>query len=591
MEYKELSEVYNEIQSTSKRLEKANIISRFLLKIPDDELDVIVVLLQGKIFRSWEEKKLGVAAKTVVKAINLATGFSLSKIESEWKNTGDLGLVSEQFVKNKEQATLFSEKLSVNKVYKNLEKLAVLEGYGTVDKKVKLIAELLSSASPVEAKYIIRTVLEDLRVGVGRGLMRDAIVWAFFGNKLGLAYDSTANKLSFSDEKRVLFQEHLDAVDYAYNLKNDFSEVIWLAKSHGYEGLLNTDVSIGKPMQSMLFQKAKDIEQAFNSVGSPAAFEYKYDGFRVQIHYNNGEVRLFTRRLENVSRQFPDVIKHINECLRAENCILDAEIVGYNPSTNQYIPFQQVSQRIKRKYDIGVLEKKFPVEVNIFDVMYYNNKLQLETPFNERRRLISEIIDPVERKVVLSRIIVTDKKEDAIKFYNEALDKGEEGVMVKNLDALYQPGSRVGTGVKLKPVMDSLDLVIVNGEWGEGKRANWLTSFTLAALDENNQLKTIGKVSTGLKELESEGVTYSYLTEILKPLIISEKGRKVRLKPKVIVEVNYEEIQKSNVYESGYALRFPRFVRLREERALEDIDNIEQIQKLYKEQRSRDKYA
>lgn len=589
MKYQELAKVYSDIQSTSKRLEKTSVLANFLSKIPDEDINVIVLLMQGRIFHSWEEKKLGVAAKTIVKAINIATGINSAKIEDEWRKTGDLGLVAENLVNKKQQSTLFSQDLEVKKVYSNLARLAELEGSGTIDKKLKLIAELLSSAKPLEARYIIRTALEDLRVGVGEGLVRDAIVWAFFSEKLGIEYDPESNKINFAENKRELYDSYVNALQYAYNLKNDFSEVIKIAKDEGYDGLKDIGITLGKPMKSMLFQKAKDVIEGFKIVGKPAAFEYKYDGFRVQVHFNEGDVKLFTRRLENVSEQFPDVVESVKKQVNAKNCILDTEIVGFNPSTNQYISFQEISQRIKRKYNIRALEKKYPVEVNVFDVMYYNGELQLKKPFHERRKLISEIVEPVERRIVLSRIVVTENKDEANKFYNEALDRGEEGVMIKNLNAPYEPGSRVGNGVKLKPVMDSLDLVIVKAEWGEGKRASWLTSFTLAALDENKQLKPVGRVSTGLKELEGEGMTYSQLTETLRPLIIAEQGRKVRLKPQVIMEVNYEEIQKSSNYESGYALRFPRFIRLRDERAVEDADSIEQIEKLYKSQRNRDK--
>ncbi len=586
MNYIDLANVYEEINSTSKRLEKTQIISNLLKQTPDEELNTIILLLEGKIFHYWQKLKLGVAARTVVKAISVSSGKSGDEIENEWRRTGDLGLVAENFITNKVQTTLFSGKLTVGKVYDNLAKLGSLEGTGTVDRKVKLIAELLTSASPIEAKYITRSVLEDLRVGVGEGLLRDSIVWAFFKEELGLSYDGNENKLILPDDNRESYENRANAVQYAYNIKNDFAEVIKIAKYDGYEGLLNVKIDVGKPLKSMLYQKAKDIDDAFKIVGKPAAFEYKYDGFRVQVHYNKGEVLLFTRRQENVTAQFPDVVESVKGHLKAETAILDTEIVGFNPSTNQYISFQEVSQRIKRKYDIKKLEEKFPVEVNVFDIMYLDGESRLDLPFQQRRRLISDIIEPRERKIVLSRIIVTDQRDEAMDFYNESLDRGEEGVMAKNLDGVYKPGSRVGFGVKLKPVMDSLELVIVSSEWGEGKRANWLTSFTLAVKTEEG-LKEVGKVSTGLKELEGEGMTYRGMTEVLKPLIVSEKGKEVRLKPEIVIEVTYEEIQKSNAYESGYALRFPRFVRVREERSVDDIDNIETLEKLYKKQRNR----
>lgn len=586
MKYFELANIYESIQNTSKRLEKTLLISSLIKKTPDKELNTIFLLLNGKIFHYWQKSKLGVASKTVVKAINVATGIGSEEVEREWKNLGDLGLVAEKFISRKIQTTLFSNELTIEKVYDNLSKLGSLEGIGTVDRKVKLLAELLTSAKPIEARYIARTALEDLRVGVGEGLLRDSIVWAFFKESLGLEYDRENNKLLLPDSNREKYDECVNAVQYAYNIKNDFAEVAKIAKFNGLDGLLNVKVTVGKPMKAMLFQKVKNIEEAFEIVGSPAAFEYKYDGFRVQAHFDKGRVLLFTRRQEDVTEQFPDVVKSIKENINAETAILDTEIVGFNPKTNQYIPFQEISQRIKRKYEIEKLKKQFPVEVNVFDIMFLDGKNKLELPFQKRRRLISEIIEPKERKIVLSRIIVTNNREDATRFYNEALDRGEEGVMAKNLQATYKPGSRVGYGVKIKPVMDSLDLVIVKAEWGEGKRANWLTSFTLATKSEEGFLE-VGKVSTGFKELAGEGLTYNSVTEILKPLIVAENGKEVRLKPEVVIEVSYEEIQKSPTYSSGYALRFPRFLKIRDERAVDDVDDIETIGKLYKRQRNR----
>jgi DNA ligase 1 len=593
MKYLELCELYEKLDSTAKRLEKTQYISELIKKTPKNELNIIMLLLQGRLFPLWEDKKIGVAAKLVLKAINIATGISIDKIEKSWKEVGDLGLVALQHTKGKQQQALFSAELSIKKVYSNLVKLAELEGSGTVDHKVKLIAELLTSAQPIEAKYIIRTVLEDLRVGVGDSSIRDAIVWAYFSEDLKISYDSEKNLIVLPDNKRDEYNRYIEKVQEAYNLTNDLAEVAASISENGLTGIFNMKMAVGKPVKVMLFQKAKDIDDAFSTVGRPAALEFKYDGFRIQIHYKKDDLgkeklNLFTRRLENVTEQFPDILISLKGNINASSAILDAEAVGFDPKSNKYLPFQSISQRIKRKYSITEISEKFPVEVNVFDVLYYNGENTLNMPFHERRKIITSIIEPVERKVVPSRIIVTGKNEEASKFYHEALDKGEEGVMVKNLDGIYKPGARVGYGVKLKPVMESLDLVIVQAEWGEGKRATWLTSFTLACKDENNNLLEIGKVSTGLKELPQEGTTFEQMTELLKPLIRLEKGKTVILKPEAVIEVQYEEIQASPTYSSGFALRFPRFVRLRNmEKSVDDIDDTGRIKELYTKQRGR----
>jgi DNA ligase 1 len=594
MEYIKLVEIYEKIQKTNKRLEKIKIISDFLKEIintdeynDENKLNAVINLIQGKIFQATQEQKLGVSTKTIIKAINLSFGININEIEKLWKKYGDLGLVSEELTKKKRQSTLFTIKLNIFKVYNNLKKLSTIEGLGTTNIKINLISELLTSSSSIESKYITRSILEDLRVGVGEGVIRDSIVWCFFRDELKLGYDYEKNNIILPDNNREEYDKYIKKIQKAYNITNDFCKIIKIIKKEGIIGIDKISITTGKPLKSMLFQKAKNIEDAFKIVGKPAAFEYKYDGFRVQIHYNNNDVQLFSRNLDNITTQFPDAVEYIKKSINAKNAILDAEIVGINQNNNQYMPFQTISQRIKRKNNINEIAKKFPIEINIFDIISLNNESQIDLPFNIRRKNLTKIIEPINRKIVLSRIIITDNVEEANKFYNEALDLGQEGVMVKNLNAVYEPGSRVGYGIKLKPVMDSLDLVIIEAEWGEGKRTNSLTSFTLACINDDGQLLKIGKVSTGLKELESEGVTYSKMTELLTPLIISEKGKNIIVKPKIIIEVSFEEIQKSTTYDSGFALRFPRFIRLREDKGIDEINNLSMIEDLYLNQRNR----
>jgi len=610
MDYATLSYVYEKLSKTSKRLEKTAIVAALLSETKTEEAHKITLLLNGRIFPEWSEEKIGVAAKYAIKAITVATGITADKLEEEFRKTGDLGLVAEKYIAKKKQATLFSHKLSVTKIFANLQKLATVSGEGSVEQKVQLLAELLTSASPVEAKYIIRTALEQMRVGVGQGIIRDAIAWSCFPRFVQL-FDDVKNidesecvkieaieaidkitakeKLFFPTELlgREAYNKLIIALDHAYNMTNDFGQVLALAREKGYKGLLAVTIEPFRPVQVMLYQKAKDIDDAFATVGKPAAFEYKYDGFRIECHIVGDRIKLYTRNFEEVTKQFPDVVDAVRKHVKCENCIFDSEVVGYNPKTTQYVAFQQISQRIRRKYDIEEAVKKLPVEINVFDVLYYNGKSTIDKPFHERRAILNKILHPKERVIVLSRIMVTDKKDEATKFYNESLDKGNEGIMVKNLEAVYKPGSRVGFGVKVKPVMESLDVVIVGADWGEGKRSSWLTSFTVAVRDDEGNLLEIGKVGTGIKELEGEGVTFQYFTGLLREDILEQKGKEVKVRPRVVIEVHYEEIQKSPSYSSGYALRFPRFVRLREDRGVHDCSTLEQVEELYKEQRGR----
>lgn len=588
MKYSRLAELYEKLDKTTKRLEKTYLLSEFLRETPAEDIDKIVLLLQGKVFPPWDERQIGFASKMVLKALEIATGLSRDVIEKTFKKTGDLGTTAEELAGKKHQRTLFSSELTVSKVFDNIRKLTTLTGMGSVDMKVKLVAELLTSAKPGEARYIIRTVLEELRVGLGEGTIRDAIVWAFFGKEIGLEYNKKENNITFPEKNRDKYNYFLQLVQSAYDVANDFSVVAKAAKQSGEKGLKSMELEIGRPVKVMLAQKVADIDEGFERVEKPAAVEFKYDGFRIQIHRIKDRIILFTRRLENVTAQFPDVVQAVREQTQNSSFILDSEAVGYNPKTKKYRPFQDVSQRIKRKYEIEKMAKDFPVEVNVFDILCYRDKSTINIPFEERRKLIEKIVTPKKWSIVLARQVVTDNKKDAEKFYKESLEAGNEGVMMKALKAPYKPGSRVGFMVKLKPTMKELDLVIVGGEWGSGKRAGWLSSFTLACMDEDSgDYLEVGKVGTGIKEKEEEGVSFEQLTQLLKKYIISEKGKEVKIKPAIVVEVTYEEIQKSPTYSSGYALRFPRLTRLRDDRSPEEISTLEMVGEFFKEQKKR----
>ena len=484
MEYAKLARIYGELEKTAKRLGKTYIISEFLKETKTEDVSVIVLLLQGRLFPHWDTREIGVASRIVIKAISLATGIKAEQIENEWRKKGDLGEVAEEFVGKKKQRTLFSRELTIKKVFENLRNLAGLEGIGTVDRKINLIAELLTSAEPIEAKYIIRTILGELRIGVGEGSLRDAIVWAFFGDKIGIKYNKEEKGIEVKD--RGEYNRYAEAVQRAYDVVNDFSAVAELARK-GLKGLEETSLAVGRPVKVMLALKVKDVNEGFERCGKPAEFEYKLDGFRIQAHKKGKEIILFTRRLENVTKQFPEVAEFIKRNVKGDEFIIDSEAVGYSQKTGKYLPFQSISQRIKRKYDIEDMAKKFPVELNIFDILYYNGKNLLNEDFVKRRELLEGIVKQEKKKIVLAKKMVSGDEKEAEKFYKEAVDSGNEGLMVKNLHSPYQPGARVNHMVKLKPTMENLDLVIVGAEWGTGKRATWLSSFVLACADDDGK--------------------------------------------------------------------------------------------------------
>jgi DNA ligase 1 len=558
MDYSKFCDVYEKLESTTKGLEKTKLLSDFLHHIEKDSDSIH--LLRGRIFPDWDARELGISEQLAIKIISRASGIKDREIIEEFKELGDLGKVAESiFKKKKQQTALFSSKLNVDKVLKNLRKIPSIEGKGTVDVKLNLVVEILHSATAKEAKYIIRTVLGDLKIGVGTGILRDAIVEYCF-------------KPKDIQEKK----EYVSIVQEAYDKSADFAEVFEKAL---IGRLKDIALSPGKPVKVMLFPKAKDVDDAFRIIGKPAAFEFKYDGFRVMINKDTkGKIKIFTRRLEEVTKQFPEIIEYVRTNIKGNNFIIDAEAVGYDAATKRYTDFQAISQRIKRKYGIEEMARHFPIELQVFDIIYYNGENLIDKPFIERRKLIEKIVREEPLKISLARQIITDNPSEVEKFYEEALEQNQEGLMGKNLSAVYKPGARIGHAVKLKPEDKDFDLVITGAEWGTGKRAGWLTSYDVACRNDDELLE-IGKVSTGLKELKEEGLSFEEMTEKLKQIIVKEEGRAIKVKPEIIVTVQYQNIQKSPTYSSGFALRFPRIKQIRPDRGIDDIATIDEIEK------------
>ena len=362
-----------------------------------------------------------------------------------------------------------------------------------------------------------------------------------------------------------------------------------LAKNRGIKGLKEAKVHLGRPIQVLLADKSPSLEEAIKEYGKPA-IEVKYDGMRIQIHKNSDIVWLYTRRMENVTKMFPDIVEMVKNNVKAKTCIIEGENLGIDAKTGKPIPFQRLSQRIHRKYDIQKMSKEIPVQVNVFDMLYLEDKMLFDKPFRERRKLLEKVVKEEGGKFQLAEELVTNDIEEARKFYQKSLEMGQEGVMVKNLDAVYQPGKRVAGGwLKVKPIMETLDLVITGAVWGTGKRAGWFGSFLLSCVDSDGNLRECGMMGTGIKEKKASenDVTFMELTEMIKDDVVSEKNNTVSVKPNVVLEVACEEIQKSTNYGSGYALRFPRLVRIRSDRSPSECDSIERIKSLFEVQRGR----
>jgi DNA ligase-1 len=553
MEYQKLTDVYERLEATPSKLEKTEIIAGLLGDTPDELLDIVPSLLMGRIFPDWSQLELGVGPGLLYDSICFIAGVSKEALKGTIRDEGDVGKATEKLLENKVQTSLFAKKLTVREVYEKFEKIAKSSGPKSQDKKKRILSDLLNNAAPGEAKYITRTVLDELRVGVAEGLVRDAVASVFDVPK--------------------------DTVERAYMITNDFGEVAKTAHAEGETGLLSLKMKIGVPLKPMLSQIAPSIEEVLVDI-EEVAFEIKYDGARIQIHRGGGKIRIFSRRLEDVTQNLPDIVECAKKAIK-EDAIVEGEAVAIDPKTRKPRAFQYMLKRFRRKYEVERMAKKIPFETYLFDVLYAHGRSQIDEPFKERRKVLEDIIEPIERKFELAEQRITRDAEEAERFYNESLEMGHEGLMIKNQLASYIPGARVGHMYKIKPVMETLDLVIVGALWGTGKRTGWLSSYVLGAKDEETgEFSEVGRVGTGVTEEQLQE-----FTDVLKPLIEFESGDGVTLKPEVVVEIAFQEIQASPQYDSGFALRFPRVMKVRDDKSPDEADTLERLKGLYEAQR------
>ncbi|MDI6723453.1 MAG: ATP-dependent DNA ligase [Methanobacterium sp.] len=548
MKYKELVEVYEALTSTTKRLEKTTILAEFLKNTEAEILPIVTLLSLGKVFPVWSEKEIGIGLKLLMKAISLVVGVSMDTVEDSVRDKGDIGFAAEALFAKRYQSTLFTRPLTIVKVYKNMTKLAEISGKNAQTRKIRILIELLTSASPAEAKYISRTVVEELRVGIGEGTIKDAVSEAF------------------NVEKEV--------VERALMLTNDPGLVAEVAKEKGEEGLKKLNLIPGKPVKPMLAQLSPGIEVSVEEMGT-AICETKYDGFRVQIHRIGDEIKIFTRRLDNIKNAVPEIVEYVEKYLPSEDLIVEGEIIATKDGNP--ISFQYILQRVRRKYEIERLRLEVPLIMYLFDVLYYKKPL-IDTPFGERRKILESIAKIEPSKFELSNQVIVTKEniEDAQKLFESSIKSGHEGIMIKDPSAPYMPGIRGKKMLKLKAEPETLDLVVVGGTYGRGRRANLIGSYLVAAQDEEGNLKTIAHTATGLDD-----ATLLELSNKVESLIIEKKGRKVKSRPEIILEIAYSEIVKSPEYESGYSLRFPVVKRIRDDKGIDDIDTVNRIESIF----------
>ena len=596
MEFSILAESLNKMESTKKRLELTQFLVELFEKTPHEVISKIVYLIQGKLRPDFEGIELGVSEKLVLRAAKKSLGINENDIIATLNEIGDLGTAISNTLEKKTQTGLFdfgidsdtydeaifdTKANTVERIYEVLWSISQLEGAGKniQDKKINFISSLWNKSKPTEVKFVTKLLLGTLRLGVAENTVMDALAVAFTGEK-----------------------ENRKKLQYAYNVSSDLGNVAETIATKGIEGIEKFEIILFNPIRPMLADRVKSETEAIEKIGNEFAAEYKLDGERVQLHIEGEKVALFSRSLERIESYYPDIIEKIPKNIQADNIILEAEAVAINENTGEFLPFQELMHR-RRKYKIEKAVTEYPISVNFFDVLYCNGKNCTELSYKERREILEKHVKEDEFAKYIPMNIVKNKNEIE-DFMENSINAGSEGLMLKMLDKPYQAGSRGSHWLKLKreyqnELGDSLDLVVIGGYFGKGRRTGNYGTLLLATYDEDEDtFPSICKVGTGFSD-ESLDQLYQILNPKVSikknPRIISEMEADVWFEPELVIEVVASEITLSPIHkaamnairkDAGLALRFPKFTgKIRVEKAVEDASTNEEIITLYKGQK------
>ncbi len=664
MEYSVLAEAYQTIEATTKRLEMTAFLVDLFRKTPPGLIRRLVYLTQGRLYPDFTSIELGVADKLAIRAIAFVTGATEDEVTRRWMKEGDLGLVAEALVAVKKQRTLFSEPLTVERVYSSLQGISGASGAGAQELKMKLIADILHDARPPEAKYIVRTLLGRLRLGVADMTILDALAVTFAPKEVpadgqaaappdvpraaaadspepeppapepatepaperpapGPSGKAAASKARRAERESRAARRATDeatlaaelaarrrnraAVEHAYNLCSDLGEVAERLSTGGMEGVRMIKLEAGRPVRPMLAERLGSMAEILEKLGGKASLEYKYDGMRIQAHVRIGkEVRLYSRQLENVTEQFPDVTANILEAFRSrdfEEAIVDCEAVPFNTETGEFLPFQEVSHRRGRKYGVDEAVEDYPVILMAFDCLQLDGRELIGQPYPERRKALSRIFRPTDR-VRMSESLLTSDLAAAESFFQKALDSGCEGIIAKSVseDSAYRAGARGWQWIKFKrdyksEMEDTADLVPVGAFAGHGKRKGRYGALLMAAYNKDlDRFETVCKLGTGFSDEMLEKMTAE-----LGAQKIPDRHARVEsmmkadywLVPTAVYEVLGAEITLSPVHTAGFgklrsnsglAIRFPRLKQVRSDKRPEDATTVQELVEMYERQ-------
>jgi len=580
MLFSELVEFYERLEATTKRLEMTDILVELFKKTSPEIIDKVVYMTLGELYPPFVGIELGVAEKLALRALKAVSGASEKKIQELYGKLGDIGLTAEKLLLSKAQVTLFTEPLTVERVYSSLEKIARTTGEGAIETKLQILVGILGSAQPKEAKYIMRMVTGTMRLGVADMTILDALAVAYGGSK-----------------------EVREAFERAYNISSDIGLVAKVAAEGGLKAVKEFKIRVGNPIRPMLAERLSTAEEILEKMDGKGLVEFKYDGERMQIHKRSEEIIIFSRRQENITAQYPDVVEYARRCIKANEAIVECEAVAVDPETGDMLPFQELMHR-RRKYDIEKAIEKYPVNLFFFDVLYVDGQDLTSKPLLERRKILENIIE-VNESVALTESKLVENPKELEAFFLRAVESGCEGAIVKSVspESVYKAGARGWLWIKYKrsyvsKMVDTVDLVVVGAFYGRGRRRGKFGALLMAAYNpEEDVFESVCKVGSGFTDED-----LAKLPEMLSPYISKDKPPRVDsnmqpdvwFKPAVVLEIIGDEITLSPIHTccwsrvkegAGLAIRFPRFTgRFRLDKSPEDATTSSEILSMYERQ-------
>ena len=579
MLYSDLAETFDRLESTGSRLEMTSILADFLRRADKGELRSIVYLSQGKLHPDFVPGVLGMADRLVMKAIAKASGNPDEKVEKLTIETGDLGQVAETMISKKKQMALFSEELTVARVVKGLTTIENADGKDSQDTKQKTLAGLLHDSGPLEARYLCRTVTGRMRVGAADMTILDALAEAF------------ASK------------EDRPTIERAFNVTCDIGLVAETIANGGMDAIRAIGVTVGSPVKVMLAERLPSISEVVEKMGGRCAMEYKYDGIRVQAHIGRDSVKLYSRRLEDLTSNFPDIAEALRARCRHGEAIIEGECVAIDPEAGYMLPFQNVTHR-RKKHGMDEAVKEIPVRIFMFDMLYADGKDWTSEPYLDRRAALEDGFE-IGDNVQMTTMRMVGSPEEGEDFFANAIGARCEGIMAKSVapDSVYRAGSRGFLWIKYKKdyqqaLTDSFDLAVVGAFYGMGKRAGRYGALLMAAYDgETGRFETVCKLGTGFDDAFLDAMPAlldGSLSESKPSSVDAEMVPDVWFEPAVVLEVVAAEITLSPIHTAakdvlkegaGLGIRFPRFTgRVRDDKAPEQCTSVTEIIEMYEMQ-------